>query len=174
MLRFFVFALISFNALADVETFCGKHTTANNRVFLAKGGQAVIVFGAPGIANQPMARQANRYISGGMRNGRKYCVNALLNAQADPYQIRGAYVDNGITKTFCGVRGGTAGNAWLESGDDMVTLATQGSDPAGQRGLELIDSFISGGTQNDSIYCVNGTKDSEGTLLTAIGAFEVP
>ncbi len=121
--------------------------------------------------SQRFADKADSFIRGGMQNGRKYCVNVVLNRDLMPTKVLGAYEKVRTIHTICGVRGGTAGNAWLIDGNSIVTLAVQGRS---QRGLELVDRYIRGGTQNGTYYCVNGSTNREGQLISAVGAFKMP
>ncbi|WP_047496327.1 hypothetical protein [Terriglobus sp. TAA 43] len=67
------------------------------------------------------------------------------------------YVPASTTHTYCGVRSGTAGNAFLDApdGKDSLTLAEQGGS---QRLLEEMDNLVGSdgseaGTQNGKRYC---------------------
>lgn len=80
------------------------------------------------------------------------------------------------TKKFCGVREGTAGNAFLvnKKGNTVITFSRQGGD---QSLLEQTDNLIgpdkSGetGTQNGTKYCVIAEIDKSGKPTKIVKAF---
>lgn len=96
-------------------------------------------------------------------------VNALL---ALPLLL--SLASHAGTNTFCGVRSGTAGNAYLEArNDSWLTLAEQGGT---QRLLEQIDDLIGphrgeSGTQNGQRYCAVVRVNSSGTPVKVIKAW---
>lgn len=172
-MKYLSILLISFTTLstfAAVETVCGKRYGSAGNVFLLNQKREFAVVLATQGADQKLANQADSFISGGMQNGTSYCVNTIVNSKGNIVRIAGAYPKKRRIRTYCGVRGGTAGNAWLESGDDLLTLAFQGNS---QKGLKIVDRLVSGGTQNGRSYCVNGTANADGDLISAVGAFEV-
>lgn len=79
-------------------------------------------------------------------------------------------------KKFCGVREGTAGNAFLvnKKGNPVITFSRQGDD---QSLLEQTDHLIgpdkSGetGTQNGAKYCVIAEIDKSGKPTKIVKAF---
>ncbi len=171
-MKFFVILMsmtLSLSAFSAIQV-CGERdgTAGNVRV----GNLDLAVQGR----DQKLADQADSFIKGGMQNGRSYCVVVVYSEKTGKItKIGYAYKDDGKTITFCGVRGGTAGNAYLANKNKQLTLAIQGvAGPAGtsyQKGLEAIDKHFKGGTQNGKSYCVVG-RSNDGLLASAKYAFE--
>jgi hypothetical protein len=79
------------------------------------------------------------------------------------------------TRTYCGVRSGTAGNAYLDARNskDSLTLAEQGGP---QQLLEQIDILVGPyrhetGTQNGQRYCTVALLNSHGEPVKIVKAW---